>query len=127
MAFIETVAVEAANGDVRNMYEKAETGSGYVPNFVKVFSHRPAVLAAWQALIGSIRGNLDPRRYELITMAAARALRSSYCMLAHGTILRDKFYSAERLGAIADDFTTANLEPVDVAIMSFAERIVHDA
>ncbi len=84
-------------------------------------------MAAWGNLIGSIRANLDTRRYELITLAAARALRSSYCMLAHGTILRQQFYPLEQLTAIAHDFTTADLAPVDVAIMLFAEQIVRDA
>jgi uncharacterized peroxidase-related enzyme len=127
MAFIETVSVNDATGDVRTMYEKNQSDLGYVPNYAKVFSHRPQVMAAWGNLIGSVRTNLDTRRYELITLAAARALQSSYCMLAHGSILRQQFYAPEQLSAIADDFTTANLAPVDVAIMSFAEKIVRDA
>ena len=127
MAFIATVPVASASGDVRTMYEKSSANLGYVPNYAKAFSHRPFVMAAWLGLISSIRTNLDLRRYELVTLAAARALRSSYCMLAHGTILRDQFFPAERLGAIADDFTAANLAPVDVAIMSYAERIVEGA
>jgi alkylhydroperoxidase/carboxymuconolactone decarboxylase family protein YurZ len=52
--------------------------AGYVPNYAKVFAHRPDVLAAWGQLIAAIRGHMDQRRYELITIAAARALRSSY-------------------------------------------------
>ena len=127
MAFIATIPVADASGEVRAMYEKSGTNLGYVPNYAKAFSHRPHVMAAWLGLIGSIRTNLDTRRYELVTIAAARALRSSYCMLAHGTILRDQFFPAPELAAIASDFTAANLAPVDVAIMSYAERIVKDA
>lgn len=127
MAFIDTVPVSEATGEVRAMYEKSQVGLGYVPNYAKIFSHRPAVMAAWGNLIGSIRTNLDLRRYELVTLAAARALSSSYCMLAHGTILRQKFFEPQALSAIAQDFTAADLAPVDVAIMAFAEQIVRDA
>ncbi|HUJ85441.1 MAG TPA: peroxidase-related enzyme [Burkholderiales bacterium] len=127
MAFIETVPVNRATGDVRAMYESNQANFGYVPNFAKVFSHRPKVNAAWAGLLGSVRSNLDARRYELITLAAARALRSSYCMLAHGTVLRQQFCSAEQLAAIAANFSAADLAPVDVAIMSFAEHIVRDS
>jgi len=127
MAFINTVPVDQATGEVRTMYENNQGNLGYVPNYAKIFSDRPEVMAAWAKLISSIRANLDLRRYELITLAAARALHSSYCMLAHGTILREKFYPPEQLSAIADDFTSADLAPVDVAIMSFAEHIVRDA
>ena len=127
MAFITTVPVHDASGDVRTMYEKSQTDAGYVPNYAKIFSHRPLIMAVWVNLIGSIRTNLDARQYELITLAAARALHSSYCMLAHGAILRQQFYPPEQLTAIVEDFTTADLAPVDVAIMSFAEHIVRDA
>lgn len=109
------------------MYEKNQADIGYVPNYAKVFSHRPSTMTAWGNLSGTIRANLDSRRYELVTLAAARALRSSYCSLAHGTILSQKFYSLEQLTGIAADFTRADLAPVDIAIMSFAERIVYDA
>jgi uncharacterized peroxidase-related enzyme len=127
MAFIDTIPANSATGDVQAMYASNQAKPGYVPNYAKIFCHRPQVMAAWGSLIGSIRTNLDTRRYELITLAAARALRSSYCMLAHGAILRERFYQPEQVTAIAEDFTNADLAPVDVAIMSFAEQIVHDA
>lgn len=127
MAFIHTVPVEQADGDVRAMYEQNQASSGYVPNYAKLFSHRPQVMAAWGALIGSIRANLDLRRYELVTLAAARALKSSYCALAHGSVLLRQFYDPERLGAIAEDYAAAGLAPADVAIMAYAEQIVRDA
>ncbi|MGH7278063.1 MAG: peroxidase-related enzyme [Candidatus Rokuibacteriota bacterium] len=127
MAFIQTVPVDQATGDTRAMYERTQASVGYVPNYAKVFSHRPQVMAAWSALLTSIRGNLEPRQYELITLAAARAMQSSYCMLAHGTVLREKFYSAPRLTKIAADFAHADLTPADVAMMAFAERVARDA
>jgi uncharacterized peroxidase-related enzyme len=127
MAFIGTVPVDQATGEVRAMYERSQARSGYVPNHTKLFSHRPPVWAGWEALLGSIRGNMDARRYELVTLAAARSLRCSYCALAHGTILRERFYSAAQMAAIADDHTAAGLSPADVAIMSFAEKVASDA
>lgn len=78
-------------------------------------------------LIANISNNLDLRRYELVTLAAARTLRSSYCMLAHGKIIRERFYAPDHLAAIAQDFTVEELTPLDRAIMAFAEQIVRDA
>jgi uncharacterized peroxidase-related enzyme len=127
MAFIQTVPVDQATGEVRALYERTQASLGYVPNYAKVFSHRPAVMAAWSALLASVRGNLEPRRYELITLAAARAMRCSYCLLAHGRVLREKFYSAPQLTEIAADFARADLTPADVAMMAFAERLARDA
>jgi len=119
MAFIETVSVDQATGEVRAMYERAQANLGYVPNYAKVFSLRPEGMGAWSGLLASIRGRMDLRRYELVTLAAARALHSSYCRLAHGTILRRQLFGPERLAAIAD----AGLEPTEAAMMAFAERV----
>ena len=127
MAFIDTIPVDQAVGDVQAMYAQSQRDFGYVPNFAKVFSHRPQVMAAWRGLVASVRGSQDPRRYELATFAAARALRNSYCVLAHGAKLHQQFYSASQVQAIAHDFTAADLSPADVAMMAFAEKVARDA
>jgi uncharacterized peroxidase-related enzyme len=127
MAFIHTIGVAEAAGDVRAMYERTQGALGYVPNYAKVFSLRPDVMDGWVSLLGSVRRHLDPRRYELVTLAAARALRSSYCMLAHGSILARQFYSTAQLTAIAGDQAAAELPPAEVAMMAFAERVARDA
>jgi len=64
----------------------------------------------------------DERRYELATLAAARRLRSSYCSLAHGRVLAEKFYDYETVPALPD-----GLDAADRAIMAFAEQVVADA
>ena len=46
MAFIETIAVEQATDEVRSMYECAQADLGYVPNYARLFSHRPRVMEA---------------------------------------------------------------------------------
>src|SRR5512142_1529437 len=60
-------------------------------NYERAFEQRPEVYAAWQQLNGAIKGGMDLRRYELATLAAARRLRSSYCCLAHGSVLLERF------------------------------------
>jgi len=41
-------------------------------------------------------------------------------------VLRKNFFSAEQVIAIVTDYRNANLEPEEVAIMAFAEKIVLD-
>ena len=89
------------------------------------FETRPEVYAAWRQLVTSIKAGMDERRYELVTLAAARRLRSSYCCLAHGSILLEKF--GEPVREIALDHRSAGLDDVDCAVMDFAERVVDDA
>src|SRR5262245_52443466 len=127
MAFIDTIPVAQATGEVRALYEQQQARLGYVPNYAKLFSQHPQVMTGWSELLGSIRSTMDTRRYELITLAAARALHSSYCMLAHGDILQQKFFSTSQLTAIAEDFTTTDLAAAEVAMMAFAEQIARNA
>ena len=94
-------------------------------NFEKAFAERPEVLGAWQQLNGAIKAGMDLHRYELATFAAALRLRSSYCCLAHGTVLIERF--DEPVREIALDHRAAGLDEVDVAVMDLAERVVDDA
>ena len=87
---------------------------------------RPDVYAAWGELLGAIKANMDLRRYELATLAAARRLRSSYCSLAHGSGAA-RAATASRCSQIATDRDSAGLDAVDLAVMDLAERVVDDA
>lgn len=92
-------------------------------NFERAFESRPEVFAAWQQLNGAIKAGMDLRRYELATLAAAQRLRSSYCSLAHGKVLRDQL--GEDPAALARDRSA--LDDTDRAVMELAERVVDDA
>jgi uncharacterized peroxidase-related enzyme len=127
MAFIKTIKESEASGAVAQMYAADRDKFGYLPNFTLAFSHRPNAYAAWLQLNGAIKANMNPRRYELATMAAARRLRSSYCMLAHGSILIDGFLSPDSVRAVVDDHRAAGLEPVEVAVMDLADKVANDA
>ena len=109
------------------LYEADRATFGHVPNFTRAFSLRPGVYAAWRELNGAIKAGMDLRRYELATVAAARRLRSSYCMLAHGSVLADRFLDPDALRAIVADHREAGLDAVDVAVMDLAEKVADDA
>ena len=127
MTFIETVAEGDASGELAELYAADRAALGYVPNYAKAFSQRPGLYAAWRALNAEIKAGMDARRYELATLAAARRLRSSYCTLAHGSVLVDEFLEPEALQAIVSDHRAAGLDPVEVAVMDLADKVALDA
>ena len=127
MAFIETVPPERATGAVADVYESDRAIHGHVPNFAQAFSLQPEAYAAWRELNGAIKAGMDLRRYELATLAAARRLRSSYCMLAHGAIVADRFLTPDAVRAVAADPASAGLDPLDVAVMDLAAKVADDA
>lgn len=93
-----------------------------VPNFERAFAQRPEVYAAWVGLNTTIKAGMDPRRYELVSIAVARALTSSYCALAHASaaLSRDLATPEELLDP-------SSLPEAEQAIVAFAERIAGDA
>jgi uncharacterized peroxidase-related enzyme len=127
MPFIETVPKDEAPPALAELYELDRAKFGYVPNLTRAFSLRPGVYAAWRELIGAIQAGMELRRYELATVAAAGRLRSSYCMLAHGSILANKFLEPDTLRAIVADHRTSGLDDVDVAVMDLAAKVADDA
>jgi uncharacterized peroxidase-related enzyme len=94
--------------------------AGHIPNFVRTFASRPDVYVAWKQLNGAIKAGMDLRRYELATLAAATALKSSYCSLAHGQVLAEKFLSDDEVAALVDEPAPG---PVDRAVMAFARKV----
>jgi alkylhydroperoxidase family enzyme len=70
---------------------------------------------------------MDERRYELATLAAARRLRSSYCTLAHGKVLVERFLSEEDVEALARGETPAALDELDAAVVVLADKVAADA
>jgi uncharacterized peroxidase-related enzyme len=125
--FIRPLPDEEVTGAVAEAYEADLTQDGYVSNVSRTFSHRPDALAAWIGLKDAVTSTMDRRRYELVTIAAARRVRSSYCMLAHGSVLASAFYDTDQVKNIALDHHAADLDDVDVAVMDLADKVAADA
>ena len=125
MSFIQTIPESDATGDTERLYESDRANSGYLPNYSRTFSHRPALYEAWKTLNSTVKSTMDLRRYELATVGAAVALRSSYCSLAHGERLLG-------LGSDEDEVRSlAGPEPAlgeqERAVVEFAAMVARDA
>ncbi|MDV3222778.1 carboxymuconolactone decarboxylase family protein [Intrasporangium sp.] len=125
--FIAGVDEGAAEGDVAAYYESQRASWGFLPNYAAAFSHRPEVAQAWQALNLAIRGGMDRRRYEIATIAAARARHSTYCTVAHSLFLRDVCDDEEAMRSITVRPDGSGLEEEDRAVYEFATAVATDA
>lgn len=123
--YLLTGSPEEASLPAREFLEAAKDAAGNVPNYMRPFSMRPAAWDAYKNLVTVIKSRLDPRRYELVTVAAAVALQSSYCALAHGDILvnalgaRDEVDLIVGLGAEGE----ATEGTLDQALVRYAKKI----
>lgn len=126
MSFIDTTPTTDAADAVLEMYQRQETAWGFVPNYAKLFSHRPEVMARWGRLLAEIRRPVDDRRFELVTFAVAHELRHSACALAHGEKLA-AMIGADDVIALAHGDWPESLTAAERAIVEFARRIARDA
>ena len=125
--FIETVAEHDATGALAEYYRQQRETWGFLPNYAPAFSYRPEVAQAWDALNDTIRDGMDLRRYEVATIAAARALRSTYCTAAHSAFLRDLCDDEATMREIARDPSGSGLSDQDRAVFTFAAKVATDA
>lgn len=126
MSFIRTTPPHAARDALADMYRRQQAAWGYVPNYAKVFCHRPEVMARWGQLLAEIKRPMDRRRFELVTFAAAHELRHSACAIAHGQALRPFFNDAQII-AIAEGRLAGLLGEGEQAMLRYARQVARDA
>lgn len=127
MCYIETISPEEASGAVQALYKRQQGELDYLPNYARVFCHRPQVMQAWADLQQAIRQEMDTRTYSLVSLAAALAIRSSYCALAHGRKLLGRYFTLEELVAIINDEDAAPLSAGERSMMRFARKVALDS
>ena len=106
----------------RALYDRERAPDGSVPHSVQAFGLRPEAYEAWERLKAVVCAP-DLRRYELATIGAAVARRSTYCSLAHGALLAERFLTAEVVRDLADDPDRAAVSEQERAVVAFAAKV----
>ena len=89
MTRIPMIEIDDAQGETRELLERARSRFGALPNFVKAFASSPSTLAAYLGLQGNLsRGALEPAIAERIALAIGEANECQYCVSAHTAISR---------------------------------------
>ncbi len=127
MPHIAPISEADATGEVAALYAQGKNDFGYLPNMHLAFSHRPDFWAPWEGLLTAIKARMDMRRYEIVTVGAALALKSSYCSLAHGQILARDFLSDEAVAALIQGTEAPDVSESDREIFRYAGAVIRDA
>ena len=126
MTIIRTPAEDEVDGAAAELYASDREEYGYVPSHTRLMAMNMDAYAAWESLARAVATPLGRRRYELVTLAAAKGAGSVLCRLAHGRVSLSLF-DEEQLERIALDHRDAGLADAEVAMMDFAERVSRDA
>ncbi|KZE89968.1 carboxymuconolactone decarboxylase family protein [Microbacterium sp. TNHR37B] len=112
---------------VVEIYRSDVDEDGFVFSHTRAMAVNPEALAAFEALIHAIVPSIGVRTYELATLAAARAVGSPHCLLAHGRkALRAGALTEDQLESIARRGDHPDLSDADRAVMTYARRLSVD-
>ncbi len=109
--------------DLRERVGVIAEKSGFVPNIFRALARRPAELRAFldyhDALMSSDDG-LSRAERELVVVATSGANHCTYCVVAHGAILRIRSKDPQLADHVAANPWGAPLEPRQRAIVDLA-------
>jgi uncharacterized peroxidase-related enzyme len=123
------VEPEDLPADLRRRIEAVAEKSGFVPNVFRALARRPAELRAFldyhDALMEKTDGLTKAER-ELVVVATSGANHCTYCVVAHGAILRVRTKDPEIADRVATNPYSVELDPRGRAIVDLALLIATD-
>ena len=109
--------------DLRERVGEVARKSGFVPNIFRALGHRPAELRAFldyhDALMERAEG-LSKAERELVVVATSAANHCTYCVVAHGAILRIRSKDPHLADQVGTNPWQAQLDPRGRAITDLA-------
>jgi len=121
-------SLEDVPEDVRDAILQVQDKAGFVPNVYLLLARRPAAFRAFFAYHDAVMGDRDGSSLtkadrEMVVTSISAANKCTYCVVAHGALLR--IYAKHPLLAdqVATNPRTADLTPRQRAILDFAHRV----
>jgi uncharacterized peroxidase-related enzyme len=116
--------------DLRERVGTIAEKSGFVPNIFRALGHRPAELRAFldyhDALMNRPEG-LSKAERELVVVATSGANHCTYCVVAHGAILRIRAKNPELADRVSSNPWQVELDERGRAIVDVALALARDS
>jgi uncharacterized peroxidase-related enzyme len=120
--------------DLRERVEAVAERSGFVPNVFRALGRRPAELRAFMDYHDALmdrpveegRPGLTKAERELVVVATSGANHCTYCVVAHGAILRVRTKDPEIADRVATNPWAVPLSPRERAIVDLALLLATD-
>lgn len=127
--YLKTIDESEATGRVAEIYASQRAQLGFVMSAAQCLTSRDDLLPSYTDFVNAMRGGftLSQRDWRIITLIAAREVRSTYCSMVYGKQLIADLGSKERVLSVQRDFRNAGLPTRDVAMLAYAEKVARDA
>lgn len=127
MSFIEITEPREARGEVAALYRRLQGQQEYLPNYARIFCHRPDIMAPLATLQDMLKAHMDTRLWALVSLAVAREINSSYCSLAFARRLLSRHFSQAELLAIVTGDKLAPVSAVERTAMALAAKLASNS
>src|SRR5215212_5858049 len=124
------VELEDMPDDLRERIGAIAEKSGFVPNVFRALARRPAELRAFLDYHDAVmerEGGLSKAERELVVVATSGANHCTYCVVAHGAILRIRSKDPELSDAVATNPWSCTLSQRHRAIVDLALVVATDS
>jgi uncharacterized peroxidase-related enzyme len=118
--------LDALPGDVRDRILAVAEKSGFVPNVFLALARRPEEFRAFFAYHDALMerdGPLSKAEREMIVVATSAANGCTYCVVAHGAILRIRAKNPRLADQVATSYRRAEITPRQRAMLDFALKV----
>jgi uncharacterized peroxidase-related enzyme len=112
--------------DLRDRILAVQDKTGFVPNVFLALAHRPAELRAFLAYHDALMegdGGLTKAEREMIVVATSAARSCTYCVVAHGAILRIRARDPLLADLVATNYRSAALPDRQRRMLDFAVKL----
>ena len=109
--------------DLRDRIVAVQERSGFVPNVFLALAHRPEELRAFLAYHDAVMERdsaLSKAEREMVVVATSAASRCTYCVVAHGAILRVRAKDAVLGDLVMTNYRAAPLTDRQRAMLDYA-------
>ena len=112
--------------DLAERIREIAAKTGFVPNVFLALAHRPDELRAFMAYHEAVMagpGNLSKAEREMIVVATSATRSCTYCVVAHGAILRVRAHDPRIADLIAVNHRLAPLTDRQHAMLEYAVKL----
>ena len=129
MAYIKTISPEAAEGRLREIYEKLKKTRGKIAEVHKIQSLNPEVLVAHMEMYMAIMFGKSPlKRYqrEMLGVVASAANRCAYCVNHHEQALLAYWKDPVRCRQLSTNRSALDLPEQDRLLCGLADKLTRN-
>ena len=117
---------ETLDDDLKVVWSKCIDKLGFVPNVLSAYSLRPQRLRNFMAMYNEIMlstSGLSKLEREMVAVVVSSANRCYYCLVAHGSAVRQLSGDPELGEMLALNYRVANLDPRQRQMLDFAWKL----